>query len=68
MQTKVRASSRVQAWKNLNRSNWFILHDAQAMTVVMLEVMSTRVLTVPIGTLSQPCGQYPSGAPTRSRM
>ena len=35
------------AWKNLNRPNWFIFSDAQAITVVMLEVISTRVLTVP---------------------
>ena len=57
MQTKVMASRSVQAWKTLNRPNWFILHDAQAMTVVMLEVISTSVLTVPTGTLSQPRGQ-----------
>ena len=57
MQTNVRASRRVQAWKTLNRPNWFILQDAQAMTVVMLEVISTSVLTVPMGTLSQPRGQ-----------
>ncbi len=38
------------------------------MTVVMLDVMSTKVLQVPTGTFSQPCGQKPSGAPTRSRM
>jgi hypothetical protein len=58
----------VHAWKTLNRPNWFILQDAQAMTVVMLEVISTSVFTVPTGTLSHPRGQYPSGEPTRRRI
>ena len=57
MQTKVMASRSVQAWNTLNRPNWFILRDAQAMTVVMLEVISTSVFTVPIGTFSHPRGQ-----------
>ena len=37
MPTNVSARQSVQAWKNLNRPNWFILHEAQAITVVMLE-------------------------------
>ncbi len=57
MPTKVRAQQEREGWKNLNRPNWFIFSEAQAMTVVMLEVISTSVLTVPIGTFSQPCGQ-----------
>jgi hypothetical protein len=57
MQTNVMASKSVQAWNTLNRPNWFILRDAQAMTVVMLDVINTSVLTVPIGTFSQPRGQ-----------
>src|SRR5512138_3475717 len=39
---------------------------AQAMTIVMLEVMSTVVLKVPIGTFSNTCGH--AGAPTRSKI
>src|SRR5262245_54395487 len=38
------------------------------MTVVILEVMSTRVLVMPSQTLSQPSRQRPSGWPTRKRM
>ena len=30
--------------------------------------MRTAVLNVPMGMFSKPCGQVPSGAPTRSRM
>ena len=65
---KVSAQQRVKAWKNLNLAKLFIFSDAQAMTVVMVEVISTMVLSVPSQTFSQPCGQKPSGAPTRRRM
>ena len=52
------AHKTVQAWKILNRPNCFIFNDAQAMTTVMVEMIRTRVLNVPIGMFSQPCGQF----------
>ena len=47
------------------------LSEAQDITIVMLEVISTRVLNVPMGTFnpaSTPLGQVPSAAPTRRRV
>jgi hypothetical protein len=46
----------------------FIFRDAQAMTIVMLEVISTTVLTVASGTFRMALPWGHSGALTRRRM
>ena len=45
-----------------------IFSAAQAIMVVILEVISTAVLNVPIGMFNKPIGQVPGAALTRSRM
>ena len=58
----------VMAWASLKMGNFGKFRFYQAITVVILEVIRTKVLTVPTGIFSQPCGQKPSGEPTRNRI